>query len=364
MSKASNKAVNAGVHTNIGMDFQKHSALYLLLENYDKIKGTRYFIILEHYDDIVFGYLDDDENVHKIETFQAKKSSKEWKLKQLFEILKKIVENGISLRADDIRKTDGYSQHQYFVSNQAMALQFKEKTTLHGKLVNETDCEIKFSTLEPKVQEYIKSVLRSELTCSSDKIIELENLSFKYIDLSKKSSSQREQLIGMFHTVFGDQVLDHAAAVDTLLHCFKKVESTFNQGNVARLSDQSKRVESTSIDLAINVITTKVKAYDLWRSKVEEICSTLQISVFDRDRFRLHFENSLDKFKDLKEMEHQKVYRFVSGMKYELSSYYKDEDCLGFLLSSFKSSNSTQLTDLQMKAAIFAAYIEIKELAS
>lgn len=362
MSKRVNKEVNAGVHTNVGMDFQKHSALFLFLEKYRDIKEIRYFIILEHYDDIVFGYLDAHGKVEKIETFQAKKSSKEWKISQLYEIVKKILGNGLLLREDEIAKTEHYSQHQYFVTNQNISLKIKEKKIEYGRLVNASDSEVKFSLLEKPVQDNIKDQLRTTLTCSDVEINELDNITFKYIDLSQKSLSQREQLIGMFHTVFGDTVIDHKAALDTLVYFFHQVETTFNQGNVARLEDSSKRVESTEIEKVVGLVTTKKKAYDTWRRKAEEISRIMQIPLLDQRFFKFHYENSFDKFKDLKEIEHRKILDFVKGKKADFNNFYADEECLSFLLSIFKKNVTTQLTDLQIKAGIYAAYFETKEL--
>jgi len=362
MSEIENIGVNAGVHNKTGMDFQKHCAVFLFLEKYSLLKNARYFIILEHHDDIVFGYLDTDEKLEKIETFQAKKASKEWKVSKLYEIVKKILGNALLLRTDVIEKSNSYLQSQYFITNHTIALKIKEGKDEHGCLVNEANSEINFSILHKKVQANIKQKLQiSPFSCSQDEIDEIDNVSFRYIDLSKKSSSQKEQLLGMFHTVFGDKVIDHKAALDTLLYFFNSVESTFNQGNIAKLTDKSKRIESLDINKVVNILTTKKKAYDLWRKKSDEIYEALKIPLLDQSFFKLHFENSFDLFKDLKEIQHQKIFNFVKGKIPEFNKFYKVEDCLGYLLSSFKESNSTQLSDLQMKAAIFAAYFETQE---
>lgn len=79
--------VNSGVQANVGMDFQRNCALYIFLNNYHKIKDKNYFIILEHYDDIVFGFIDDQNLLEKVETYQAKKSADIWTNNYLFEII-------------------------------------------------------------------------------------------------------------------------------------------------------------------------------------------------------------------------------------------------------------------------------------
>lgn len=361
MAKTISKEVNAGVHTNIGMDFQKNCALFLFLEKYPTIIETRYFIILEHYDDIVFGYLNSEEKVERIETYQAKKSSGEWKITHLFEILKKIIANALLLKKDDVEKTNDYAQSHYFTTNQPILIKATIKKKIYEKLINDSDSTVEFKSISKELQDHITKKLLKENNFLNNEYDELENFTFKYIDLSRKSSSQKEQLIGMFQTVFGDKVIDHKAALETLFTIFHSVETTLNQGNVAKLSDKAKRIESTVINTIINVITTKKKAFDLWRKKTDEISSQLQIPVLDQRHFKLHFENSFDKIKDLKEMEHQKIYQFVKSKKFEFGKFFKDEECLGFLLTSFKSNNNTQLGDIQLKSVIYAAYIEIIE---
>ena len=73
-----NKYSNSGVVGSSGYECQKHWALYILLEQYNDIKDTKYFIFLEHYEDFLFAYMNKDEMINKIETYQAKKSAKKW----------------------------------------------------------------------------------------------------------------------------------------------------------------------------------------------------------------------------------------------------------------------------------------------
>ena len=72
MTDMNNTNVNSGVQANIGMEFQKHSTVYLFLEKYEEFKNNRYFIILEHDEDIIFGFLDDKEKLTKIRTLSSK----------------------------------------------------------------------------------------------------------------------------------------------------------------------------------------------------------------------------------------------------------------------------------------------------
>lgn len=47
---AKNKYSNSGTDGAGGYEFQLHGALYVLLEQYNDIKDTKYFIFLEHYE--------------------------------------------------------------------------------------------------------------------------------------------------------------------------------------------------------------------------------------------------------------------------------------------------------------------------
>ncbi len=360
-----NKSINAGVHTGTGIDFQKYCAIYVLLDNYHSIKAKQYFIILEHHDDLVFGYLTPTGKLELIEAYQAKKSSSEWGISKLYEILKKIVCNGNSLRVDTIQKEENYSHNLHFITNNTISL--KVVKTLKPKreeitcYINEEDHTVGYPSLDDIIKTDIETKLKSLLDSGELAFLkELDHVSLRYVDLAKTSKSQHQQLVGMFGDVFGKSVHDHKAAIDLLLKAFKDSESTFNQGGAARLDDSTKRVESAKINEILNVITSKTKAYDLWRKKDEGISDKLGLSLADQSNFKIHFENSFDEFKDLTQTEHQKILSFVNANVNELNNFIKDEDCIKHIYDKFKSSHNSQLSELQIKAAIFAAYIEIK----
>ncbi|TVR79680.1 MAG: hypothetical protein EA412_06115, partial [Chitinophagaceae bacterium] len=117
--------VNAGVHTNIGMDFQKNCTIYLFLEKYNQLQNQKYFIILEHLEDVIFGYLDNQAELSKIETYQAKKSSSKWINSGLLEIIKKIAETSQSVLNDPHPKAEDFSQDNFFATNNTIELKCK-----------------------------------------------------------------------------------------------------------------------------------------------------------------------------------------------------------------------------------------------
>ncbi|QDZ62780.1 DUF4297 domain-containing protein [Elizabethkingia bruuniana] len=82
---------NSGVQASVGFDFQRNSCIYIFLEKYSALKDQNYFIMLEHYDDIVFGILNEKSELAEITTYQAKKSSTNWTTNKLYEIIQKFV---------------------------------------------------------------------------------------------------------------------------------------------------------------------------------------------------------------------------------------------------------------------------------
>lgn len=360
--------VNSGVQTNIGMDFQKHCTVYLFLEKYEELKNSQYFIILEHVEDIIFGFINDTAKLTKIETYQAKKSTNKWTLNGLLEIIKKITDTSQWVLDDDHQKSKSFYQQNYFATNNTIELKCKiknQKNIYATNIINEVNNTLSYLDLDQRIKNKIcigKKEGENKVIFGSNNISNLETLFFKYIDLSRTSKSQSEQLRGKFQTVFGDRILDYDAALRTFLHELRKIESTFNQANYPRLSDKSKRIESNKINAIINILTTKKLAYDFWRKKSEEICEALNVSIYDSDTFKMHYENSFDEFKDLNASEHRKIYNFIRENESILKNYSTDTKCILALLKEFNKKKSTTLGDLQLKATISAAYIEMRNI--
>lgn len=358
MANKINPEVNAGVHANIGMDFQKNCTIYIFLENYQTLKNQRYFIILEHLEDIVFGFLHQNE-LTKIETYQAKKSTSKWSLSGVLEIVKKITETSQAILNDPHPKSNNFLQENYFVTNNTVELKCKVNAENFSCTINETNEASKYSDLDEEIKNKFEKGNNS-VSFTKENIENLDTLTFRYIDLGRNTKSQLNQLNGMFVETFGDSIVDHKAALDTFYFALEKIEREFNQKNIAVLSDNKKRIESSEIATLINVLTNKKLAYDFWRDKGEEICDELNISVFDSRTFELHYENSFDKFKDINEREHQKIYDYIQKNQKIFKTHTTDRACIKSFLSSFQKEKSSTLLELQLKAAIAAAYIEIK----
>ena len=358
--KTNNKSVNAGVHGSTGVEFQKHCALYFLFDRYKDLKDRKYFICLEHHDDFLFCYQTGDELISSIDSYQAKKSSSQWTLcQEMYVLIKKMTEVGLALYADSMPKADNYSHNLGFITNNSIKLNVGKSKNAKFHLINESNNRLKFIDLNKEISNKIKTEIEKLLGNNSVGLKELENISLGYIDLPKNSQAQKDTLVGQFYRIFGNKICDHRAAVETLLLLFRDVENTLNQGNTAKLMDISKRIDSNSINDAINLITTKKMAFELWRQEKKEICKRLNISVSERNSFELEFVNSFDRFKDLRQVEHLKILSFVQeNNNFNLCT---DEDCIQELYEKYRKNISSQLSELNIKAAIYAAFIEVRE---
>lgn len=360
MTENTNISVNSGVQTNVGMEFQKHCTLYLLLDNYQTIKDKKYFIILEHLEDIVFGYIDENDLLTEIETFQAKKATNKWSLNKLLEIFKKIAEVSQTIIDDPIAKSDTFLQTNYFATNNTIELKSnKISGTTYTETINETNSVVNYSDLDINIKNKILNG-NSGVTFSDIDKINIETLSLKFVDLTRTPKNQIEQLYGKSEVIFGNQIEDHKAAIDTLLFYLKSIESKFNQGGVALLNDKTKRIESEDINKVFNVLTNKKLAYDFWREKEKEICKALKITFLERTHFELHYLNSFDKFKDLSESEHKKVFDFIENNKSILGNHTEEGDCILEFYTEFNKTKTTTFRDLQLKAVLSAGFVEIK----
>jgi hypothetical protein len=345
---------NSGVDGSGGYEFQKHCALYIFLEKYQDIKDSKYFICLEHHEDFLFCYLDKNELIDYIETYQAKKSSKKWTLtKEFNEIIKKILEVGIDLSNDNSKKTKTYFHNLHFLSNHEINLSKSIKRKIYKNTVNERSSKIKFDELCKEIKDEILS-----LTDTSTKH-EINNLIFSYIDFAKTFTSQKHNLVGMFCDVFEDKVLDPKASVMTLLSLFRAAENTLNQNNIVSLMDKSKRVESEDINKTLKIITSKQKTFDAWRRQKNKYSSILKIPIKDRSHFELEFENAFDYIKDLNQVEHQKINNFVNGI--DLSDCYTSEEGLEKIIIKFNDEYNTQFDSITIKASILSSYIQLTE---
>lgn len=349
-------AVNAGPRAQNGFALQRNTALFILLDEFDlKFKNKKYFVSLEHFDDFLFCFLDKDDNANLIEAYQSKKkSSSNWTINvELAEIIEKILETGDKLKKDPIPKTCDYKHKLHFISNTSISLT-KARST-HNVSINEENCLVPFIDLHHEIQDKIKAKFEKKLPSHLEN--ELNNLHFNYVVLNNTDKEQQNQLVGKIEEVFTTDIASPRAALNTLITLFRNMETTYNQGNQARLLDETKRVYSDEIESTIKILTTQSKAYDYWRAEIKTITKVLDIKAWEKDTFKLNFESAFDLFKSIAEVEHQKILKFVDINYINCKTTQEEENVLE-LFTLFKIENTTNFEDLNLKAIIYAAYFE------
>lgn len=359
------RAVNAGVHAGVGFELQKHCALYIILERFHELKNKDYFLCIEHSDDLVFGFFD-EESIQYIEAYQVKKSSTIWSINQKWkDIVCGILETGDKLAKGEFTKSVNYTHKLSFLSNQTTSLKTKVSDgSPKGKItiqrnIDETSSSVKFYSLPNEIHTKIEGELAIESQEIKD---QLNNFFIEYIDLNRRANEQRNCLRGKCIEIFGNKIADPEAALDTLMKVFRRIELTFNQGNVTDMMDESKRLYSKDITYAIDLITTKSIAFDLWREQKRELAKGLNIPLSMQNDFETQFDNSIDYFKDLQQVEHKRILRFVEENVEMLNVYVDETDCIIALHDKYLSEHVCKLDDLVLKATVFAAFVRVRGL--
>lgn len=363
------QSVNAGVRAQQGFALQRNMALFIILDNYQsKFDGAKYFLSLEHLEDILFCYLDDHGKAVKVETYQSKKKSNgSWKIGvELAEIIVKILQVGKSLIIDEYPKCCSYSHDLYFSLNTNIQLEKKvnsfvdnkKQTRTYAHAVNEENSEVIYGELDPVIQNAITTKLELHESYNNDKLFEqLENLKFLYIDFNRTNKEQENQLRSKIEDIFDRKVSDSKAALESIFRLFKDIELTYNQKSIARLSDKTKQIQSKDINNAIKIITTKSKAFQFWRDHKREVGQKLGIKPFERETFEMKFILAFDLFKSKDEAEHQKILNFVK-LNYLQCNGFSEDGCIEELVEKFNNEIRSSLDDQTLKATMYAAYFE------
>ena len=353
------KTVNSGTDAQNGFALQRNTAIFLLLENYvSKFKNKKYFVCLEHHEDFLFCFLNENDTVSLIEAYQSKKKAPDiWRLNNtLYGIITKLLKTGKGLIQDEISKSSEYKHILYFSSNQTIHLEHTPKKSEHLPTISVSikadNPSSHYTNLPNEITEKLKTNI-ADIGLHN----ELNNLNFIWIPFTTTEKEQGNQLVGKIDEVFGKQIFDKRAAIDTLISLFRKIETTYNKGNIVKLLDETKRVSNSEVENAFNILTTKAKCFDYWHRKKGEVSSKLKIRITDKEIFELAFDSAFDLFKSIKEAEHQKIFNFVKKQINNLTSF-SEEECVFELLELFKSSERTKFNDLQLKAILFAALFE------
>lgn len=353
------KTVNSGPDAQTGFALQRNTALYLILENYyTKFKDKKYFICLEHHDDFLFCFLDEYDRAKSIEAYQSKKKSPNiWSLNaEMYEILSKLLNTSKNISTDSIPKTYDCKNQLFFTSNQTMSLDYEIIEDSKKKTKTVKIKEDNYSACYVDLPKELKVKIKNGIS-NSQLHGELENLYFFWIDLNRTVIKQENQLVGQLGLLFPKKISDPRAAIDSLISLFSKIEVIYNQGNISKLLDESKRVSSDEIESTLNILTTKSKAFEEWRDQKESVSDELKIKHFERDTFELKFHSAFDLFKVLTESEHQKILNYVRN-NYLNCQGYKLGEIISELFDNFLKVNNSAFSGLDLKAIIYAAYFE------
>lgn len=350
------KSTNAGVDAQTGFALQRNSALYLLLEEYhNKFKGKDYFICLEHHDDFLFCFLNENGEAEIIEAYQSKKKSPDvWKLDQeLLNILSKLLKTGKALVSDSLPKSSNYRHLLYFTSNQTTNLVVKEGNKVKASTsIKENNPVVSYNSLDVKIKSKIKTGINNKTIDN-----ELSNLHFIFIDLNRTVEKQTNELVGQLGKVFGTQIYNKEAAVKALIELFREIEEKYNRGNTAKLLDSTKRVTSKQIEETFSLLTSKSKCFDYWREQKKEVSKILHIKPTERETFEFAFVSAFDFFKSYNQAEHRNILAFVKQNLGRCTTY-TDEENVEELVVMYLNANSTHLGPVEFKAVVFAAFYE------
>ncbi|OMO23163.1 dsDNA nuclease domain-containing protein [Vibrio lentus] len=362
------KAANSGTDAQMGFEFQRNCALYLLLSDYGSFKNREFFLYIEHHDDFLFCYREPTTfEVQEVEAYQAKKlSGKLWTVDNRFaEIIAKMLEVGTNLHLDPIRKSPIYEHKLIFISNTESDFRYKPKKAdiESGKKevyekINEQNCVCKYDSMPGDVRKSIEAKVKSY--CEDKNTTyhnqELCNIYIQYVELERSAKAQKERLLGLMVANF-PHVVDPKAAVDLLLSLFRKVELVYNQNHIVSLDDLTKRVEGGDVKKAIGTIENRQKMYHFWRDNANSFIESFNIPIGIQKKSEQFILRTFELSKDMENNEHQIIKRFVERNDYSMD-YSKYENMFKAYISDIKSSNQIQLTDIHVFFAVLCAYVE------
>ncbi|MFP0264040.1 dsDNA nuclease domain-containing protein [Acinetobacter pittii] len=355
-----NTDTNSGVQASNGFAFQRNSAICILLDKYDLLVGNNFFICIEHFDDVIFTFLDNNNEVNNIDSYQAKKSTSSWSTdKVLGEIVAKMTNVGANLLLDKWPKNINYKHDLIFLTNNTIKLNCanikKKGVESYSEIVREDNFFVSFSDLH----ENIRNNLIEKMDKFEKNITQLENIKFMHLDVGATDKSQKEQILGKISKIFKGKFIDSNAALELILSLFRNVETVYNQGHITTLLDESKRIYSSKIFEALNVIENKTKTYEKWRLMANEVAKRLKIPLAVTRDYKRYIDNSFDYFKDLKMVEFQKIYHFVNSSDVD-SVCYSEEESILTLNKEINEKLQLNLSKEVILFAIVAAYVETR----
>lgn len=364
----SDKAVNAGVTAQTGFELQRNCALLLILDDYNFYKDKSFFICIEHHDDFLFAFTTDNyKTLQEIYTYQSKKKSGSiWTINKDFgEIISKILDTGSNLVKDSMPKTHDYRHTLTFISNTNMSLKYnpnqkdrKEGKKLVAAQINEMNEKQVFNKLHPDIKNKISSSVKEYCKKNTKTVDESEfdNLALQWIDFPTKANRQRETLIGLMRSKF-PHVVDPKASIELFIELFRKVEQTYNQKNIAKLLDESKRLYANDLQRTLDIIQKEQKTYEKWRNHAETFAPTFKIPLLVQESAKDKIRETFEYLKDLTNLDHMKIQKFIQDNDYRLNYFSLVELIKGYI-SEIKKSEHINLNDIDIFFTCLCAYVE------
>ncbi|MCK5893485.1 MAG: hypothetical protein KAG53_03525 [Endozoicomonadaceae bacterium] len=350
---------NSGVEGGSGYAFQRCCVVFLLFNDYKKINLENYFICLEHHEDFLFAFLDENRHLKQIDTYQAKKSRDDWKTDLgLCEIIGKMTAVGKELLKDPHDKSNDYQHTLNFLTNRNILL-----TSKQGKGIKQVKVKVQVSNRREKYSDLtdtIKANIESRICQSILESTQLENVHFQYIDFAQSYESWQRALKGLSLEHFGQKVNDHEAVISSLMRLLEDAEQTYNNDNKVLLSDSRKRVTKEKINETFNMFTENKKSFDFWRQHSEQISRKLKLKLPIQRRAKELIENCFDYFKDMQQVEYRKIYKFVETRTDIDKQHVNDTDCIVDLYHCYQSEFRPRLDDHMVSFAVIAAYVETR----
>lgn len=364
----SDKAVNAGVTAQTGFELQRNCALLLLLENYDFYKNKDFFLCIEHQDDFLYAFTTDDyKTLLGVSTYQSKKKSGSvWKINADFgEVITKILGVGTTLRKDDMPKSDNYNHILTFISNTHMAFEYNPNKNQKNKGEKPEACHINehnekqiFKDLPQNIRDRFNVQVQKH--CQSKSITvdetEFDSLNFQWIDFPITAKKQKEALIGLMSTNFS-HVVDPKASVELFIELFKRVEQIYNQKNIARLLDESKRLYGHDLKKTLEIIQVEQKTYEKWRNNAETFAPTFKIPLLVQESAKDKIRETFEYLKDFTNLDHMKIQKFIRDNDCR-TDYFSLVELIKGYISEIKKSEHINLNDIDIFFTCLCAYVE------
>lgn len=185
---------------------------------------------------------------------------------------------------------------------------------------------------------------------------EFNNLTLQWVDFPKTANKQRDTLIGLMHSKF-PHVVDPKASIELFIELFRKVEQTYNQGDIASLLDESKRLYAEDLKATLDIIQKEQRAYEKWRNYAETFASTFKIPLLIQESAKDKIRETFEYLKDFTNLDHMKIQKFIHNNDYRAKYHSLVEMFKGYI-SEIRKIEHINISDIDIFFACLCAYVE------